>query len=118
MWHPDSFRPTAAPREWRHRFLPLEAAAAEVDHGGGVIALWQSQRSGRLLPPWSAFDMTDFRPWLGYVSVDRVSYDPFDCTNRLWGSALVGLYGFEATDRSLRQDYELRGMTPGDFAFW
>lgn len=55
---------------------------------------------------------------MGYVSVDDISYDPFDCYTRLWGTELANLYQYEATGKSLLETYELRGMTEEDFHFW
>ncbi len=107
-----------APHEWQHRFHALDSEPAAIMPGGDLVRLWASRRGDRLLPAWSRFAMDDFRPWLGLVSIDTVSHEPFDCTVRLWGTRLTELYGFEATGRSLRRDYDLRGMTPGDFRFW
>lgn len=107
-----------APRPWRHTFLPLDTAPERVNPGNEVVALWQGRRGASRLPAWSMFDMFDFKPWLGSVSVDRVTRDPFDTTVRLWGTKLRELYGFDATGWGLRRDYARRGLTTDDFEFW
>jgi hypothetical protein len=106
------------PKPWTTRFFPLDGSGVEATGFGDVARLWLSKRVDGPLPPWSGFDVHDFRPWIGNVSVDDVTRDPFDCRTRLWGTGLVSLYGYEATGKSLRETYELRGMTEEDFQVW
>ena len=106
------------PKPWTHTFFPLNGSVAEETGFPEIVRLWSSKRFKGPLPSWSSFDFNDFAPWMGYVSVDDISYDPFDCYTRLWGTALANLYQYEATGKSLLETYELRGMTEQDFQFW
>lgn len=105
------------PKPWQHDFLAIDGAD-DIPGASDLLALWRGRRGGRMMPAWSDFEMIDFRPWIGNVSVDEIRSNPFDCVTRLWGTGLTALYGFDATGRSLRDSYELRGLTPEDFAFW
>ncbi len=40
-----------------------------------IVALWESRRPAPdLMPPRSAFDMLDFKDWLGWVSIYGIEY--------------------------------------------
>ena len=106
-----------APKQWTHRFSNIDDAYADFEEFAPVHELWNSRRVSGKLPAWSEFSMEDFQPWLGYVAVDSVTYDPFDCRTRLWGTGLVDIYKFEATGTSALETREMRGLTDGDFEF-
>ena len=79
-----------APKSWEHTFHSLDVEPSDLSVGGDVIPLWRAKRNRASLPAWSDFEMMDFRPWLGLVSLDDVSRDLFDCTVRLWERSFPG----------------------------
>ncbi len=104
-------------KPWTQNFYPIDGVVAIPSVDPDLIALWEQSRGGVGLPKWSGYDMFDLRPWLGFVAVEQVSIDPFDCTMRLWGTHLRDLYGFDATGWRMTDSVKERGLTGADFAF-
>lgn len=60
--------------------------------------LWAAKRGSRQAPPRSDFSLEDLRPWFGHLML-------LDCMPnheyryRLYGTALVGIFGFDLTNK-------------------
>ena len=74
--------------EYFDRDLEPEALAGFAD----LARLWQSKRGDRAAPTWSDFDFYDFKGWHSLIGVYEISYDPFDYTCRLSGTAVDGVF--------------------------
>lgn len=104
--------------DWRHRFFALDALDSVDPIWSDLVELWDSKRGDALLPAWSSFDMYDFKPWLGYVAVNKVTYEPLDTLTTLWGTELTELYGEDRTGRTLRESQVDWSITLKDWTFW
>lgn len=102
---------------WQHRFFDLDALDTVAPEWQELVQLWDGRRKGNLMPPWSAFDMFDFRPWLGFITVSRVSLDPLDTKTVLWGTAMTEIYGEDRTGRVLSAEQADWSITQKDWGF-
>lgn len=61
--------------------------------------LWNAKRGSRQAPPRSDFSLEELRPWFGHLML-------LDCLEnheyryRLYGTALVGIFGFDLTGKT------------------
>lgn len=61
-----------------------------------LYELWRQKCAGRPAPPRADFSVEELRPWLGHLMIiDCVDGDDF--RYRLYGSSLVGIFGFDLT---------------------
>lgn len=69
----------------------------------GIVQLWESRRPGPdLLPARKDFDMVDFKPWLGWVSIHQIEYgDPIRFKIRLVGTNITVIEQADNTGRYL-----------------
>lgn len=62
--------------------------------------LWNAKRGSRQAPPRSDFTLEELRPWFGHLML-------LDCLDnneyryRLYGTALVGIFGFDLTGKTV-----------------
>lgn len=82
-----------------------------------VADLWLQRRpSAGLLPSRSAFDMLDFKPWLGWVSIYDIEYgDPIRFKIRLAGTQVTIIEQADNTGRYLDEVFPPADY-PGVFA--
>jgi hypothetical protein len=80
------------------RARPEAAARSAV---ADLQALWESRHGDAFLPPWSAIDVFDLRPWLGHLILLEVIDGGADFRYRVHGTALVALRGEDLTGRHL-----------------
>jgi|GEM_PF-1379304 len=104
--------------DWRQRCIALDALGEIDPIWSDLLQLWDSKRGGALLPAWSSFDMYDFKPWLGFVAVYKVTQEPLNTLTTLWGTELTELYGEDRTGKTLREFQIEWGVTMRDWSFW
>ena len=104
--------------DWRHRFVALDALDTIDPLWAGLLRVWDSKRHGALLPPRSAFDMLDFKPWLGFIAVNKVTYAPLNTQTVLWGTGLTELYAEDRTGKTLLDSQVEWCVTLKDLDFW
>lgn len=104
--------------DWHHRFIGLDALHTVDEDWRSLVVVWEQKRAGRLLPPWSAFDMYDFVPWLGFIAVNKITHAPINTFTTLWGTELTELYGDDRTGRTLRESQVDWCITLKDMGFW
>ena len=86
---------------WAFGLLPATTSVEDFGHFAPLVALWGrcgyavAEGCARFLDPITLAD------WLGFVSIDEVTYDPFDMHCKLFGTTLVDLYGEDQTGKSL-----------------
>jgi hypothetical protein len=68
-----------------------------------IVDLWEARRPGPgLLPSRADFDMTDFMPWIGWVSIYEIEYgDPIRLKIRLVGTSITVIEQADNTGRYL-----------------
>lgn len=87
---------------WRYGVCPIGAAAERFGPFAPVVDLWRGRiPDGRLLPGRGAFDVVDFKPWLGRIFIARVEREPFDLRFVLWGVTLSAWWGVDYTNKTL-----------------
>ena len=104
--------------DWRHRFVSLDALDTIDPLWADLLSLWESKRNGALLPLWSSFDIYDFKPWLGFIAVNKITREPLDTYTVLWGTGLTELYGEDRTGKTLRNSQVEWCVTLKDMDFW
>jgi hypothetical protein len=86
----------------KHRAFSYEevGGTAAIAHPklAALYDLWNLKRDTRQAPPRSDFSVDDLRPWLGHLMVLDVLPDG-DFRYRLYGTALVSMFGFDLTGR-------------------
>jgi len=103
---------------WRYSYFAPDGPTPDVGPFTGLVDLWRAKRGDRRAPAWADFDFFDFVGWHGYVSVYDVSYDPFDYTTRLSGTALDELFGrtLKGLDRDGFNSFYLRENRMDEFS--
>jgi len=104
--------------DWRHCFVALDALDTIDPFWAGLLRVWESKRNGALLPRWSSFNMLDFKPWLGFIAVNKVSREPLNTHTVLWGTGLTDLYGEDRTGKTLLDSQVEWCVTLKDMDFW
>jgi hypothetical protein len=62
--------------------------------------LWNAKRGSRQAPPRSDFSFEDLRPWFGHlILLDCL--DNHEYRYRLYGTSLVGIFGFDLTGKNV-----------------
>ena len=74
--------------------------------------LWSCKRGDRVAPARADFDLADLRPWFGHLMLLDVTEDGRDMRFRLYGTALVGIFGFDLTGRMVSDATPLIGERP------
>ncbi|WP_425407271.1 PAS domain-containing protein [Hwanghaeella sp.] len=87
---------------WQYARLPISADPEEFGPFADLVRIWNSKR-GRsgALPARRDFDFTDFRSWLGKVSIARIERKPFQIRFVLWGTQLTEWWGVDYTNKVL-----------------
>ena len=67
-----------------------------------MARLRNEDQTAEALPARRAFSFDDFRGWHGWITIDAVSYEPFDMHCRLFGTQVAALHGTDQTGLSLR----------------
>jgi hypothetical protein len=75
--------------------------------------LWNTKRGSRQAPPRSDFSHEDLLPWFGHLML-LDCLNGSDCRYRLYGTALVGLFGFDLTGQTVRAAADRIGDKPMD----
>ncbi len=79
-----------------------------------IVSLWKSKCVADALPKWRSFEFEDFIGWYGHLSVGDIASDNGDVRFRLWGTALVKLFGCDLTGKCM-SDAEPGFFEPYDF---
>lgn len=114
----NSYKSFSSLSDWAPAYFPLDSEPTEVSRFHDVLRLWHERKAGNPLPPWSSFQPEDFKQWFGYVTVYKVTLDPFDVAVTLWGSALRHLYGIELTGLDLGAAAQKASFNQSGKAFW
>lgn len=67
-----------------------------------LFLLWQKKKGSDLLPSREAFDVLEFRPWMGRIVLFDVTHDPLIIRYRLVGTQLVAAFGADFTGCSIK----------------
>lgn len=90
---------------WTYEIFPLDTTAETLDRLQPFRELWDSKRTGGILPAWRDFELSDFVDWYGWIVVeDVIPGDAYNSVIRLWGTNVTKLYGLDLTGKRTR-DY-------------
>tara|TARA_R110002012_G_scaffold31429_1_gene94259 strand:+ start:323 stop:928 length:606 start_codon:yes stop_codon:yes gene_type:complete len=100
-------RTLAVASGWTYGCCSLDAPAQSFGPFAKLVETWQSRRlDGSTLPARRAFEMEDFRDWLGQIFIAKIEQPPFDLRYTLWGTTLVDWWGIDYTGRFLGNQSE------------
>lgn len=85
-----------------HYFEPLEDSPI-LQPFSSLVSVWRSKFKDNRIPAWSDFDFTDFLGWHSRITIQDVSYDPFDYKIRLSGEEYNQVLGMNAQGVSMQQ---------------
>lgn len=68
-----------------------------------LLGEWEARRDADRLPARADFDMESLRPYLGWISLQRVNADRKDMTLSLVGSRIVESVGRDSTGRLMSE---------------
>jgi len=110
------YGPWTAETGWTYAAFENAVPADRLGLFADFKRLWDSKRVEGRVPLWRDFDLTDFKPWWGYLCLEEIiPGDEYDTVFKLWGTNLVRMLDVELTGRSLRStfdsaysDYEIR----------
>lgn len=89
---------------WTYEIYSKDTPADQLGAFDAFKKLWDSKRVGDRLPAWRNFELEDFAPWYGWISVEDVIPGPaYDSVFRLWGTNLVQFYGKDLTNRRMSE---------------
>lgn len=72
------------------------------------VNLWRNKHgTSGALPSWSDFELMDFQPWWGQVSVLDIETAPVKARWRLWGTIITEWWGADYTGRALDEIEEI-----------
>jgi hypothetical protein len=94
---------------------PVEAGAAPSIGNPALAALhglWSTRRGDRIAPARADFDVFELRPWFGHLMLLDVLEGGGDMRFRLYGTELVGIFGFDLTGRRVSAVIDLIGDRP------
>jgi len=101
--------------EWKFEFHPLDTPPSVFGRFAAFKALWDNKRSGDRLPAWRDFDLMDFEPWWGWLTVEDIVTTEgygYDSRYRLFGTQVAELFQADFTGRKMS---EIDGfLTPVD----
>lgn len=101
--------------EWDYTFFPFDTPASLFGRFSAFKALWDRKRSGSRLPAWRDFELMDFEPWWGWLTVEDIVTTEgyaYDSVYRLFGTQVVELFQSDFTGRRMS---EIEGfLTPVD----
>lgn len=103
---------------WTFEYFDCGIEPASLPGFEDLVRLWQDKRGGRPAPSWSDFDFYDFKGWHGRISVYDISYDPFEYTNRLSGTAVDGVYDRTMTGVTGAELEDMRVEHPDSMEFY
>ena len=94
---------------WQYAGLPVSTDPEKFGPFKDLVGIWNEKRgpSGEL-PARRDFDFTDFRAWLGKISIAKIERDPFQIRFVLWGTQLTEWWGVDYTNKVLGE----ASMTP------
>jgi hypothetical protein len=95
-------RPQMAEREWIGGQISF-AQRSEIKSKliAGIEAYWTKQRGMRPMPRRDEIDPVDLAPFLPYLSIVELHYDPFRVRYRLVGTEVVRIIGEDFSNRWL-----------------
>ncbi len=103
---------------WTYEHFDRDIEPAALPGFEDLVRLWLDKRGERAVPSWSDFDFYDFKGWHGRISVYDISYDPFDYTCRLSGTAVDGVFDRSMTGASASDLEEMRIEHPATMEFY
>ena len=91
---------------WNRRSMMADSVRPEITIAHPQLRmlweLWERKRGSRAAPSRADFSVEELRPWLGHlIIVDCLDGDDFRF--RLYGTTLVGIFGFDLTNRLLSE---------------
>ncbi len=93
---------------WTYEYFDRDIEPGALPGFEDLVRLWQDRRGSRVVPSWSDFDFYDFKGWHGRISVNDISYDPFDYIVRLSGTEVDGIFGRTMTGAKGSELAEMR----------
>ncbi len=103
---------------WTYEHFDRDIEPAALPGFEDLVRLWQDRRGDRVVPSWSDFDFYDFKGWHGRLSVYDISYDPFDYTCRLSGTAVDGVFDRTMTGVTGSELAEMNADDPAAMVFY
>lgn len=77
-----------------------------IGHDDRLLSLyryWSGKRRGRTMPARADLEVTEMKPWLGYLNLVEVRRDPLDFHYRVFGTHIAALVGFDLTGESIEE---------------
>ncbi len=76
-----------------------------------LYALWLEKRGARRWPARADFDVTEFKPWMGWLALLDVIEDGADLRFRVFPSLHAQRIHMDLTGRTVRDNPDIRDMT-------
>lgn len=103
---------------WTYEYFDRDVEPSALPGFEDLVRLWQDRRGDRVVPSWSDFDFYDFKGWHGRLSVQDISYDPFEYTYRLSGTDFDEAFGRTMTGTTGSELTEMRVESVAPLEFY